>query len=191
MRSSRWPLLGASLLTSCIATIAIAQNPPLAGDPYVPRGKPTSPDGKFEWKIDSATRIRYQLVDVQSGKVLASVNAYYPQANSSDLQYAKAIGVFWNEEGTVVALDELNRRRAGILYFFILRGGTVTEIRPERLIPLPADADEGRLVVDPGWVSPTTIRVRQPVKTKKGDFSSKYFSIDFTNPNAPKVQRAG
>jgi hypothetical protein len=67
----------------------------------------------------------------------------------------------------------------------------VTEIRPEKLIPLPADADEGRLVVDPGWNSPTMIRVRQAVKTKKGDFSSKYFSIDFMNPDAPKVQPAG
>lgn len=191
MGSLKCLLFGAGLLMCWIAHVAIAQNPPLAGDPYVPRGKPTSPDGTLEWKVDSTARIRYRLINVQTGKELVSVNAYYPEANSSDLQYAKAIGVFWNEEGTVVALDELNRRRAGNLYFFILRGGMVTEIRPEKLIPLPADADECRLVVDPGWISPTTIRVRQAVKTKKGDFSSKYFSIDFMNPDAPKVQQAG
>ncbi len=174
-----------------MASAAIAQNPPLAGDPYVPRGNSTSPDGKYEWRVDSATQIRYQLINVQTGKELASVNAYYPEANSSDLRYAKAFGVFWNDEGTIVALDELNRRRAGNLYFFLLRGGMVSEIRSEKLIPLPADADEGRLVVDPGWVSPTTIRVRQAVKTKEGQFSSKYFSIDFGNPDAPKIQAAG
>ena len=67
----------------------------------------------------------------------------------------------------------------------------VSEIRPEKLIPLPADADEGRLVVDPGWVSPTTIRVRQAVKTRKGEFASRYFTIDFANPDIPKVEPAG
>jgi hypothetical protein len=174
-----------------MASAAIGQNPPLAGDPYVPRGKPTSPDGTYDWRVDSDGQIRYELINVRTGKTLTSINAYYPEANSSDLRYAKAFGVFWNDDGTVVALDELNRRRAGNLYFFLLRGGLVSEIRSENLIPLPVDADEGRLVVDPGWVSPTTIRVRQAVKTKKGEFSSKYFSIDFGNPDAPKASPAG
>jgi hypothetical protein len=191
VRSSKTLLFGTLLLRWLIASAAIAQNPPLAGDPYVPRGKPTSPDGKYDWRVDSDALIRYELINVQTGKALTSVNAYYPEANSSDLRYAKAFGVFWNEDGAVVALDELNRRRAGNLYFFVLRGGLVSEIRSEKLIPLPADADEGRLVVDPGWVSPTTIRVRQAVKTKNGEFSSKYFSIDFANPDAPKVLPVG
>jgi hypothetical protein len=191
MRSSNCLFLGTVVLTWLTASAVMAQNPALAGDPYVPRGKPASPDGKYEWRVDSDARISYQLINVETGKELASVNAYYPETNSSDLRYAKAFGVFWNEEGTVVALDELNRRRAGNLYFFIMRGGMASEIRSEKLIPLPADADEGRLVVDPGWVSPTTIRVRQAVKTKKGEFSSNYFSIDFGNPDAPTVLPAG
>jgi hypothetical protein len=189
--SSKCLLFGTLLLTSLAASTAIAQNPPLTGDPYVPRGKPTSPNGEYDWRVDSNALIRYELISVQTGKALTSINAYYPEVNSSDLRYARAFGVFWNEDGTVVALDELNRRRAGNLYFFVLRGGLVSEIRSEKLIPLPVDADEGRLVIDPGWVSPTTIRVRQAVKTKKGEFSSKYFTIDFENPDAPKVSPAG
>lgn len=191
MRSSNCLLLGTVVLTWLTASAVMAQNPPLAGDPYVPRGKPTSPGGEYEWRVDSDARISYRLINVETGKELASVNAYYPEMNSADLRYAKAFGVFWNEEGTVVALDELNRRRAGNLYFFVMRSGMASEIRSEKLIPLPAEADEGRLVVDPGWVSPTTIRVRQAVKTKKGEFSSTYFSIDFENPDAPKVLPAG
>ncbi len=187
MRSSKSFSFAVILLTVIIASAAIAQNPPLAGDPYLPRGRSTSPDGKYEWVVDPGTQIRYRLIQVQTGQELASVNAYYPEPNSVDLRFAKAFGVFWNEEGTVVALDELNRRRAGNLYFFIVRGGNVSEVRAEKLIPLPADADEGRLVIDPGWLSPTTVRVRQAVKTKKGEFYSKYFSIDFANPDAPMV----
>ncbi|HZC59575.1 MAG TPA: hypothetical protein VE154_06240 [Chthoniobacterales bacterium] len=184
-------LFATVLITWLLACTGSAQNPPLAGDPYVQRGKSTSPDGKYEWRVYATDEIRYQLINLQTGKELAAVNAYYPDPNSSNLHYAKAYGVFWNEDGTVVALDELNRRRAGNLYFFILRGGMVSEIRPEKLIPLPADADEGRLVVDPGWVSSTTIRVRQAVKTRKGEFASRYFTIDFANPDIPKAEPAG
>jgi hypothetical protein len=189
LNSIRQQRLSLMLAGLCLMTgVALAQNPPLSGDPYAPRGTPGSPDGQYEWVVRSGHRIRYELIDLSSGKAITSVNAYYPEPNSSNLQFAKAYGVFWNEDGTVVALDELNRRRAGFLYFFVLRNGIVGEIRMSNLIPLTSDADEGRIVVDPGWVSATRIQVRQAVKTRRGDFYSKYFIIDFTNPNAPVVQ---
>ena len=114
----------------------------------------------------------------------------FRSANSANIQYAKAWGIFWNKDGTVVALDELNRRRAGHLYFFLLRKGTVQEIRSENILPIPSSADEGRVVVDPGWLSGTKIRVRQAMKTKAGEFVSKFFTIDFANPEDLKIQPA-
>jgi hypothetical protein len=171
-----------------MTAFALGQNPPLSGDPYAARGKAESPDGRYEWVVRSGHRIQYELIDLRSGKAIASVNACYPEPNSSNLQFAKAYGVFWNEDGTVVALDELNRRRAGCLYFFLLRYGIVREIRANNLIPPTPDADESRIVVDPGWVSATRIHVRRAVKTHRGDFYSQYFIIDFTSPNAPSVQ---
>ena len=184
-------LFATALIAWLLACTGSAQNPPLSGDPYLQRGKSTSPDGKYEWRVYVTDEVRYQLINLQTGKGMAAVNAYYPDPNSSNLHYAKAYGVFWNEDGTIVALDELNRRRAGKLYFFVLRGGMVSEIRSEKLIPLPADADEGRLVVDPGGVSSTAIRVRQAVKTRKGEFASRYFTIGFANPDMPEVEPAG
>ena len=169
---------------------ATAQNPPMTGDPYASRGNSKSPDGKYEWIVRATNPIRYELVNLPNGKEVVSVNAYYPEANSSNIDYAKAYGIFWNKEGTVVALDELNRRRAGHLYFFILRNGKVHEIRSENIFPIPSHADEGRVVVDPGWVSGTEIRVRQALKTKAGEFVSKYFTIDFADPDHVKVQPA-
>jgi hypothetical protein len=85
-------------------------------------------------------------------------------------------------------LDELNRRRGGRLYFFILRSGTVHEIRSENIFPIPSYVDECRVVVDPGWVSGTKIRVRQALKTRLGEFVSKYFTVDFANQDEPKIQ---
>jgi hypothetical protein len=178
-------ILALCLLTGAAAT---AQNPSTTGDPYVSRGNPKSPNGKYEWAVRTTNPIRYELINKPDGRVVMTVNAYYPEANSSNIQYAKAYGVFWNKDGTVVALDELNRRRAGHLYFFILRNGTVHEIRSEKIFPIPSYADEGRIVVDPGWVSATKIRVRQALKTKSDEFVSKYFTIDFANPDAPKIQ---
>jgi hypothetical protein len=90
----------------------------------------------------------------------------------------------------MVALDELNRRRAGHLYFFVFGNGKIRGIQFERILPIPSDADEGRVVVDPGWVSTTKIRVRQALKTKAGEFVSKYFTIDFADPDNPKIEPA-
>ena len=44
------------------------------------------------------------------------------------------------------------------------------------------------VVVDPGWVSATKIRVRQALKTKAGEFVSKYFTIDFPKPDNLKIE---
>lgn len=179
----------ARMLMLCLLSSAVmAQNPPMTGDPYISRGNPKSPDGKYEWTVRTTNPVRYELVNVPHGRPVVTVNSYYPDADSSNIQYAKAYGAFWNKDGTVVALDELNRRRAGHLYFFILPNGTVHEIRSENIIPIPSYADEGRVVVDPGWVSGTKIRVRQALKTKSGEFVSKYFAIDFANPDDPKIQ---
>ena len=167
---------------------SMAQNPPMRGDPYLTRGSPKSPNGKFEWIVKTNNPLRYELIYLPGGESLATVNAYYPEPNSSAIRYAEAFGIFWNKDGTVVALDELNRRRAGHLYFFTLQNGAVREIRSENILPIPTYADEGRLVVDPGWVSATKIRVRQALKTKSGDFVSKYFTIDFAKPDAPEIQ---
>src|ERR1700730_11378359 len=175
-------------LIPCLLAVSVtAQNPPETGDPYVLRGNPKSPNGRYEWAVRTNDSIRYELIDVPDGKEVVTVNAYNPDVNSSNLKYAKACGVFWNKDGTVVALDELNRRRAGRLYFFILRSGTVHEIRSENIFPIPSYVDECRVVVDPGWVSGTKIRVRQALKTRLGEFVSKYFTVDFANPDDPKI----
>jgi len=183
--------VSAGILMLCLATAgAMAQNPPETGDPYASRGNPKSPDGKYEWTVRTTNPIRYELVKVPDGNVVVTINAYYPDANNSNIQYAKAYGSFWNKDGTVVALDELNRRRAGHLYFFILRNGIVDEIRSENIFQIPLYANEGRVVVDPGWVSGTKIRVRQALKTRSGEFVSKYFTVDFANPDHLKIQPA-
>jgi len=178
---------GLILLLYLLTTFVRAQNPPVTGDPYAPRGDPKSPDGKYEWIVQRTNPIRYELVSLPDGKVLATVNAYYPDATSSNIRYANACGIFWSKDGKVVALDELNRRRAGHLYFFILGDEKVREIRVENILPIPSSADEGRIVVDPGWVSGTTIRVRQALKTKAGEFVSKYFTIDFADSDNVKI----
>lgn len=184
-------VLAGTLMLGLLAAAAIAQNPPTTGDPYASRGNWKSPDGKYEWVVRTTNPLRYELINLPDGKVLATVNAYYPEANETNIQYAKAYGVFWNEAGTVVALDELNRRRAGHLYFFILQSGAAREIRSQNIFSTPANAEEGRVVVDPGWVSGTKIRVRQALKSKSGEFFSKYFTVDFANPDDLKIQPAG
>jgi hypothetical protein len=100
--------------------------------------------------------------------------------------YAKAVGVYWNQDSNLVALDELNYRRAGYLYFFSIRDGLAKqiEISPQK----PPDADETRLCADKGWISPLKFSIRQAVKLKNGDFKSDYRSIDFVDLDHPKVQ---
>jgi hypothetical protein len=176
------------LILSLSPGLAAGQNPPTTGDPYAQRGNPKSPDGKYEWIVRTTNPIRYDLVNEADSKELATVNAYYPEANSSNIRYAKAYGTFWSKDGKVVALDELNRRRAGHLYFFVFGNGKIREIRSENILPNPSNADEGRVVVDPHWVTTTKIRVRQALKAKAGEVVSKYFTIDFADPGNPKIE---
>jgi hypothetical protein len=180
---------GEWILVLCLpAALAAEQNPSVTGDPYAPRGNPKSPDGKYEWVVRTTNPIHYELVNVGDGKDLVTVNAYYPEPNGSNIRYANAYGIFWSKDGKVVALDELNRRRAGHLYFFVLGNGKIREIRSENILPTPSYADEGRVVVDPGWVSATKIRVRQALKTRAGEFVSKFFTIDFVDPDNLKME---
>jgi hypothetical protein len=176
------------LILCLLAISAAAQNPPEKGDPYVPRGNPQSPNGKYEWAVRTNNPIRYELIDTSNGNAIATVKAYYPDVDSANIRYAKANGVFWNWNGTVVALDELNRRRAGRLYFFTLRSGNVHEMPSESIVPIPASADEGRLVVDPGWISRTKIRIRLALKASSGDITSRFYLIDFSDPDRPMVR---
>jgi hypothetical protein len=123
------------------------QNPPKTGDPYAARGRTKSPDRKYDWIVREIPTIRYELIDVATGDAIATVSCYYPSANATNFRYANAVGVYWNSDSKVVALDELNRRRAGHLYFFALNGGEPHEFRAEQFIPIPKTADEARFVV--------------------------------------------
>lgn len=165
-----------------------AQNLPITADPYARRGRTKSPDRKYDWIVSESPTIRYELIDVATGDAIANVSCYYPSANAMNMRYANAVAVYWNSDSTVVALDELNRRRAGRLYFFTLREGKANEYRAEQFIPIPKTTDEARFVVDPGWISSTKIRVRLAAKSHGSNPRSKFYFIDFSNPNAPQVQ---
>src|SRR5262249_59659642 len=109
-----------TILCLLVMDCLFGQNPPLAGDPYAARGKTKSPDRKYDWIISEIPTIRYELINVATGDAIATVSSYYPTANAMNVRYANAAGFYWNSDSTVVALDELNRRRAGCLYFFVL-----------------------------------------------------------------------
>lgn len=165
---------------------AFGQTPPKTGDPYVPRGQPSSPDGKYTIVVKTSPKIGYDLIEKATSRVVASVGAYYPEANEFNEKYAKALGVFWNAAGNVVALDELNRRTAGYLYFLVLYNGTVAEIKADSLIPIPRSADLGRTVVDKGWISPTKVTVRLSL-TEAGEHTDTFYIVDFSDPRHPKA----
>jgi hypothetical protein len=171
-----------------VASFLFGQDTPLTGDPYAARGRTKSPDGKYDWIVREIPTIRYELINVDTGDAIATVSSYYPTTNAINVRYANAVGVYWNRDSTVVALDELNRRRAGSLYFFTLSEGKATRYRAEQFIPIPKTLDEARPVVDPGWVSPTEIRLRLAAKSHGRDARSKFYLVDFSNPNAPRVQ---
>ena len=173
-----------------VATFLLAQNPPSTGDPYATRGNAKSPDGKYEWIVKSSPTIQYELIDTATKNAIATVKSYYPDHDEMNIRYANAVGAYWNYDSSVVALDELNRRRAGYLYFFTLRNGKVREFRAEQFIPLPKTVDEARFVVDGGWVSPVKIRIRLAEKSGGSNPTSKFYVIDFSNPNSPQVQPA-
>ena len=176
-------LIRTALVSFFFWTSAFAQNPPNSGDPYRPRGEAKSPDGMYTWTVRTDNPIRYELVELATRKLVVTVDSYFPEADPENIKYANAFGVYWNSTGNRIVLDELNRRRSGRIYFFSIVNGKPRQLQVIRLIPIPPSADEARLVVDPGWVSPTKIRTRLAMKDKNGDFDSKFYLIDLANPD--------
>jgi hypothetical protein len=166
----------------------VTTNPPYPSqNPYAPRGNPASPNGRYAWVVATSDTVAYQLIDSSNGRALATLKSYFPDSGGSEaIRYAKAFGVYWNADSNLVALDELNYRRAGYLYFFSIRDGVVKKI--EMKPPKPLDADEARLCADKGWISPLRFSVRQAVKLTSGNFKSDYYSIDFEDLDHPKIQ---
>jgi hypothetical protein len=177
-----------SLLFLLLVASTFGQNPPEAGDPYRARGVARSPDGSYEWTVKVGAPLGYELLQLPARTPILTVPAYFSEADPENVRYAKAMGVFWNSAGNLVVLDELNRRRSGHIYFFSIDNGKAKMLSVAKSIPIPATADEARLVVDPGWVSPTKIRTRLSLKNKEGGFESKFYSIDFVDPQKPKVE---
>jgi hypothetical protein len=178
------------ILAMTAATAGWANNPPKTGNPYVPRGQTTSPNGVYQVVVKTTPPLAYDLVEKTAAKVLASVPTYYPEPAEFNEKYAKAVGVYWNATSTIVAIDELNRRAAGYLYFLALQGGSVTEIKADNLIPIPRSADLGRTVVDRGWITSSRITIRLSL-TEGGQHTDTYYTIDFADPRHPTVQRIG
>ncbi len=52
------------LMVCLLAVSAPAQNPPKSGNPYISRGNPKSPNGKYEWIVRTDYPIRYALIDI-------------------------------------------------------------------------------------------------------------------------------
>jgi hypothetical protein len=172
------------------AVAAWSENPPKSGNPYSPRGRATSPNGNYEVVVKTSPELKYDLVEKPTEKVVASVPAYYQEANEFNEKYAKAVGVYWNTENNIVAIDELNRRAAGYLYFLVLQDGSATEIKADSLIPIPRSADLGRTVIDRGWITPTRIAVRLSL-TERGQHTDTLYTIDFADPRHPTVKKTG
>jgi hypothetical protein len=178
------------ILGMTAAVVARSENPPRTGNPYFPRGQATSPNGIYEVVVRTSPKLHYALLEKTTAKVLASVPTYYPAADEFAEKYARAVGVYWNATGNIVAIDELNRRAAGYLYFLVLRNGSASEIKADSLIPIPRSADLGRTVVDRGWITPTRITVRLSL-TERGQHTDTFYTIDFTDPLHPRVQKTG
>ena len=162
-------------------------NPPYpSNNPFAPRGNPKSPNGRYDWVVNTTNPVRYKLVDTTSGKVLATLKSYFADSGGQEaIRYAQAYGVYWNNDSSLVSLDELNYRRAGKLYFFALQEGKAKPINVDQLIPIPANSVEDRLCADKAWVSPLKFSVRLAMKLKNGEIESKFFVIDFSNLDHP------
>jgi hypothetical protein len=181
-------LIRTGLVSYFIWTPMFAQNPPNSGDPYKPRGESKSPDGTYTWTVRTDAPIRYELVELASRRPVVTVDSYFPEADPENILYANAVGIYWNSTGNRIVLDELNRRRSGKIYFFSITNGKPRQLQVIQLIPIPPSADEARLVVDPGWISPTKIRTRLAMKDKNGEFESIFYLIDLANPDKPSVE---
>jgi|HubBroStandDraft_4_1064222.scaffolds.fasta_scaffold483570_1 hypothetical protein len=177
-----------TVATADIQSQEVTTNPPYpTNNPYASRGNPTSPNGRYAWVVAANSTVTYQLMDRGNGKTLATIKSYFADSGGPEaLRYARAVGVYWNEDSNLVALDELNYRRAGYLYFFSLQDGRAKQI--DISVPKPSNADETRMCADKGWISPEKFSIRQAVKLKNGNFKSDYCNIDFADLNHPNVQ---
>jgi hypothetical protein len=166
----------------------VTTNPPYPSqNPYAPRGNPASPNRRYAWVVATSGTVAYQLVDSSNGRTLFTVKSYFADSGGPEaIRYTKAFGVYWNADSNLVAVDELNYRRAGYLYFFSIRDGVVKKIAISP--PKPPDADETRLCADKGWIAPASFSLRQAVKLTSGNFKSDYYSIDFGDLDHPKIQ---
>jgi hypothetical protein len=164
-------------------------NPPYpSNNPYTPRGDPQSPDGRYGWVVSTTNPVRYELLDTTSRTALATLESYFADSGGAEaVHYAQAYGVYWNKDSSLVALDELNYRRAGKLYFFALEDGKAKPINVDQLIPIPINSVENRLCADRAWISPLKFSVRLAMKLRNGEFKSKFLVIDFSDADHPTV----
>jgi hypothetical protein len=124
-----------------------------------------------------------------SHTVRFTLKCYFANSdNRTAIHYARALGVYRNRDSNIVALDELNYRRAGCLYFFSVKDGNAKQI--DVTVPAPRDSDETRLCTDKAWVSSSKFSARQARKLKGGAYQSKYYIIDFANEDHPVVRIA-
>lgn len=160
-----------------------------AQTPAIPRQDRSSPDQRYEWKINVHDPVRYELVEAANGIVLATVRDYFSdQGHALAVRHAQGAGVYWNERSTLVALDEYDLRRAGRLYLFWIQNGKAWPIPFDALITLPAGATEARFCVQHGWESATRFSIRLVSRLASGKVISKGYLIDVADPTHPKVQ---
>jgi hypothetical protein len=185
MNSIRWAMRLLVLLST--GGLAI-----VAGDgqtPALPGQNRLSPDQRYEWRIDVHDPVRYELVETGVQRVLATVKDYfYDQAHALAVRHAQAVGVYWNDRSTLVALDEFNYRRAGRLYLFWIQNGKARPIPFDGLITPPAGVMEARFCVRHGWESATQLSIRLAAQLTSGEVISKGYVIDVADPTHPKVQ---
>ncbi|MBW0000094.1 MAG: hypothetical protein JO015_13415 [Verrucomicrobia bacterium] len=160
-----------------------------AQTPAIPRQDRSSPDQRYEWRVDVHDPVRYELVEAGSGRVLATVRDYFSdQGHALAVRHARGAGVYWNDRSTLVALDEFNFRRAGRLYLFWIQNGKARPIPFDGLITSPAGATEARFCVQHGWESATQLSIRLAAQLSSGEVISKGYLIDVADPIHPKVQ---
>lgn len=149
-----------------------------------PQSSRTSPNGEYEWVVNETAPVSYQLLDLRRHAVCATIKSYFADSDSRlAIGYASRVNTYWNTDSNMVALDELNYRRAGCLYFFSVGHGNSKQI--EVRVPAPPDFDEARLCADKAWISPSRFSVRQAIKLKTGGFQSKYYIIDLESRTSP------
>lgn len=165
-------------------------NPPYPSDSRsAPRSRRNSPNGRYEWVVNETSPVSYQLVDKMSRTICFTIKCYFADSdNRTAIRYAPLLGVYWNRDSNIVALDEFNYRRAGYLYFCSVKDGNAKQIEVD--IPAPREFDETRLCTDKAWVSSSTFSVRQATKLKGGGYQSNYYIIDFANEDHPTVRIA-